>query len=372
VYEQLIRVSEEGTLAPALADKLERRGRGLFFQIRRGAAFSDGSPVQAADVIASLRDHSLGARKEEAGIFVEPPITGAPLDATLPFVVVSRRVGDRALGSGAFKTTAEAPDRIVLERVQATPNRIQRIELLGFPTPREALARTLAGDAELMPRVEPGMAEFFDRVNRLRLVRGRSTQAVSVGFNVRLSIAERRALAAVLANGSIGHTAFGKTCSAYPQPVGRSVLPAGRKLRVVSPLIDVGYERLALAVRRALGPRGGEVQTLNVTEAFAKVLAGNFELFTAPVLVWPPPLAGFIFHSTAPRDHNVWGYSDAAVDEALEGGDWPAAFAALFRNPPVLFICLQEKLVAVDSRIKNPKLGPLAPLEFVPDWEVSQ
>ena len=28
VYEQLIRVNEDGTLAPALAEKLERRGRG--------------------------------------------------------------------------------------------------------------------------------------------------------------------------------------------------------------------------------------------------------------------------------------------------------------------------------------------------------
>jgi hypothetical protein len=281
-------------------------------------------------------------------------------------------VGDRALGSGAFKITTEAPDRIILERVEPTPNRIQRIELLGFPTPREALARTLAGDAELMPRVEPGMAEFFEHVTRLRLVRGRSTQAVSVGFNVRLSIAERRALAAALANASTGEAAFGKTCSAYPQPVQKSVLPPGRKLNVLGPLIDVGYERLALAVRRALGPRGGAVETLNPTETFAKVSSGHFDLFTGPVLVWPPPLAGFIFHSTAPRDHNIWGYSDAAVDEALGRGDWPAAFAALFRNPPVLFVCLQEKLVAVDSRIKNPKLGPLAPLEFVPDWEVSQ
>jgi hypothetical protein len=216
------------------------------------------------------------------------------------------------------------------------------------------------------------MAEFFEHVTRLRLVRGLSTQAVSVGFNVRLSVAERRALAAVLANASIGETAFGKTCSAYPQRVPKSALPAGRKLNVLSPLIDVGYERLALAVRRALGERGGEVETLNPTETFAKVSSGHFDLFTGPVLVWPPPVAGFIFHSDATAAGNVWGYSDAAVDEALDRGDWSAAFAALFDDPPVLFVCRQEKLVAVDSRIKNPKLGPLAPLEFVPEWEVSQ
>ena len=41
-------------------------------------------------------------------------------------------------------------------------------------------------------------------------------------------------------------------------------------------------------------------------------------------------------------------------------------------NPPLVFICAQERLVAVDSRIKNPKLGPLAQLEFVPDWEISE
>jgi hypothetical protein len=65
-------------------------------------------------------------------------------------------------------------------------------------------------------------------------------------------------------------------------------------------------------------------------------------------------------------------YSDPRVDKALDASDWEAAQRALDENPPVVLICLQEKLVAVDSRIKNPRLGPLTLLEFVPDWEVSQ
>jgi hypothetical protein len=141
---------------------------------------------------------------------------------------------------------------------------------------------------------------------------------------------------------------------------------------VLAPVIDIGYERLALAVRRALGGHGGTVDFLNVRDAVARVTSGQFDLFTSPALVWPPAVADFKFHSNAAAAGNFWGYSDRHVDEALEAGDWEAALNALADNPPLVFICLPERLIAIDSRIKHPKLGPLAPLEFVPDWEVSQ
>jgi hypothetical protein len=143
-------------------------------------------------------------------------------------------------------------------------------------------------------------------------------------------------------------------------------------LNVVTPVIDVGYERLALAVVRTLGRRGGAIDVLKVGDAVARVIAGRFDLFTSPALVWPPSVANFKFHSNAAAAGNFWGYSDRRVDEALDVGDWESALKALAENPPLVFICLPERLIAIDSRIKHPRLGPLVPLEFVPDWEVRE
>ena len=372
VYEQLIRVNDDGTLAPALAQKLERRGRGLHFVIRNGAMFSDGSPVRPSDVVESLARHSLIGHRESDGILVEPPVSGAAIDAVLPFVVVAaRRPGAPSLGSGPFRVTSQNPKMIVLERLRPTANRIQRIELLGFATPREAIARTLAGAADLLPRVEPRLAEFFDGVNRLRLVRGRSTQAASVAFNMKLNLKERKGLAAVLSKGELGQAAFGKACVTWSRRnQTEDKLPAGPRLDVLSPSIDDGYERLALAARRALSSRGGRVRIVSVPEAIRAWASGNVQLLTSPALVWPPAAAGAKFRSNSTE--NIWHYSDPKVDKALDEGDWEGAQKAIDENPPLALICVQEKLVAVDSRIKNPRLGPLTLLEFVPDWEVSQ
>jgi hypothetical protein len=371
VYEQLIRVNDDGTLAPALAEKLERRGRGLHFVIRKGATFSDGSPVRPSDVMEALARHSLVGREGGDGISVEPT-SGAAVEALLPFVVVGgHRPDGHSVGSGAFRVTEHNPKKIVLERIRPLADRIQRIELLGFATPREALARTLAGDADLLPRVEPRLSEFFEGVRRLRLIRGRPTQAATVAFNLEIGLRDRRALAALLSSSDLGQTAFGRDCPAWQnRQHSNQALSSGFRLDVLSPRIDVGYERLALAVRRALGGRGGRVQIVTIVEAVKALTAGTFQLFTTPTLVWPPSAAGSTFRSNS--SENLLHYSDPRVDKALDASDWEAAQRALGENPPVVFICLQEKLVAVDSRIKNPRLGPLNLLEFVPDWEVSQ
>jgi hypothetical protein len=41
-------------------------------------------------------------------------------------------------------------------------------------------------------------------------------------------------------------------------------------------------------------------------------------------------------------------------------------------DPPVAFICTPERLAVVDSRIKNPQVGPYGYLETLPDWEVEE
>ena len=66
------------------------------------------------------------------------------------------------------------------------------------------------------------------------------------------------------------------------------------------------------------------------------------------------------------------GYSNPALDSAIDAGDWAAAEAALHDDPPAAFICTRDQLAVVDARIRNPKLGPYDLLETLPDWEVTQ
>ena len=188
---------------------------------------------------------------------------------------------------------------------------------------------------------------------------------------MKLNLKERKGLAAVLSKGELGQAAFGKACVTWSRRnQTEDKLPAGPRLDVLSPSIDDGYERLALAARRALSSRGGRVRIVSVPEAIRAWASGNVQLLTSPALVWPPAAAGAKFRSNSTE--NIWHYSDPKVDKALDEGDWEGAQKAIDENPPLALICVQEKLVAVDSRIKNPRLGPLTLLEFVPDWEVSQ
>lgn len=70
--------------------------------------------------------------------------------------------------------------------------------------------------------------------------------------------------------------------------------------------------------------------------------------------------------------NNIIGYSNPAVDHAIEAGDWDAAEAALQEDPPAAFVCTRDHVAVLDVRIKNPSLGPYDVLEALPDWEVAQ
>ena len=96
----------------------------------------------------------------------------------------------------------------------------------------------------------------------------------------------------------------------------------------------------------------------------------DFDLLVVRPLVWPPSSAALLWASDSP--HNQLGYRNAKVDAALKAGDWARALQALHEDPPVAFICTPERLAVVDSRVKNPQVGPYSYLETLPDWEVSE
>ena len=210
--------------------------------------------------------------------------------------------------------------------------------------------------------------EFFE-VPSLRVLSGAGHSADAVMFNPQLSRTERVALAGALASEQVRELAYesgacAESREAHPE---RPSIPAGPALNVIS---WGPFERLAMSVRRGLGERGGEVVSLSVPELIKRSRSGQFDLYLARPLMWPPSALALVWHTGSPD--NLTGYSNKAVDAALDSGDWAAARAALRDDPPAAFVCTRDKIAVVDARIKNPMLGPWDLLETLPQWEVAQ
>jgi len=110
--------------------------------------------------------------------------------------------------------------------------------------------------------------------------------------------------------------------------------------------------------------------TQSIQEVLARIKERRFELVTARPLMWPRNTLTLSWRTGSPE--NQFGYSNPAVDRALDAGDWDAAEKALRADPPAAFICTRQHIAVVDSRIKNPELGPYDLLQTLPEWEVAQ
>jgi len=107
-----------------------------------------------------------------------------------------------------------------------------------------------------------------------------------------------------------------------------------------------------------------------VAEALSLLKGQDFDLMVLRPLVWPPSAAALVWGSNSP--YNQLNYRNPKVDAALKAGDWARALQELKNDPPVVFICTPERLAVVDSRVKNPQVGPYGYLETLPDWEVAE
>lgn len=369
VFEKVASIDAAGNLRPVFASSIERApGSRLRVSLGRESTFSDGTPVTDADVARSLAAYHLRVEPAERGVLVvQASDPGISAEALLMHAAIFRESEGRFLGSGPFAVASESDREVRLVRRTTERGRVAEVRLIAYPTPRDAFSHALKGDANLIVELEPRMREFFDGVPSLRVLREPGHSADAVIFNARLSRAERVALASALESEQVRELAYesgvcAENREAHPQP---PPIPEGPALNVLS---WGPFDRLAMSVRRALAERGGEVVSLPVPEALKRVQSGQFDLVLARPMMWPP--SAIVWHTGHPD--NMSGYSNKAVDAALDSGDWKAARSALRDDPPAAFICTREKVAVVDARIKNPMLGPFDLLETLPQWEVAQ
>ena len=367
VYEAILRPEGSGLRSRVLA-RWERVGATrLRALVGDGLRFSDGSPVEVEDVARSITAFGLTARQDGRWLEIEPGRDGLPVDAGLLMATLFKPTPAGDLGTGPFRLVSGDEKRLIVERVAPMSKRIRRVEFVSFPSIREAFARALKGEVNAVMDLDDRQVELADGVPGLRAIRSRGPHAPAVILNARRLDPElRRAISQALPLEEIEELAQGRSCG---PPSGRwqaAPVPPGPPLAIAVVALDATLERAGLAIRRALGSRGGDLVRLGADEARN---ARQHAIAVDNALVWPPAVGALSWKTNGPW--NVSGYSNPAYDVAVETADFERAEVELKRDPPVLFLCRRERIAAVDARLKDATLGSWGLLDTLPDWEVS-
>jgi hypothetical protein len=370
VFERLVTVDARGQLTPLLARRVVRSSPAeIEVELRADAAFSDGAPVTVADVIRSLEAGGLGATESGGVLAIRSRQAGVPADALLLQAQIFRESQGKFLGSGPFAVIARTEDELRLARRVPHPGRVNDVRVTAYATPRDAFAHTLKGDTNLIVDLESKWLEFFRGVPSLQTIHAAGRSADAIIFNPQLPRSERLELVATLDSARVRDLAYAPSECAETSSAadGKSTIAEGPPLRILS---WGPFERLALAVRRAIGDRGGEIIHASPQETISRMKTGDFDLVAARPISWPSSALALVWRTGSPN--NFVGYSNRDVDRAIDAGDWARAEAALREDPPAAFICTHNHVAVVDARIKNPMLGPYDLLETLPAWEVAQ
>jgi ABC-type transport system substrate-binding protein len=367
VFESLAAFDERGELKPRLASRIELVDRGKLRVWLRPAAFSDGTALTEADVVRSLTANHLRAVPAGDALEIETDDASAPLDQLLVRAYVSRPSAEGDLGTGPFVVVSQTSEQVVLRRRPSSKGDISEIVLRSFASDRDAFIRTLRGEADVLRLTDGYSVDFFEGMPRTQIVRGPGPGVHAAAFNPRrLGKEERAGLVRALRVDTISAAAYGEGCVPVPSLATGQPLPPGRRLDI---LATSNETKLALAIRRALGPRGGEIRSLELGAYFDALKAGDYDLAIARPLVWPPSAAGLIWRSGSLS--NYVGYSNPAVDAALDRWDWAAARHELELDPPAVFFCTQQRVVVVDARVADPHLGRFEVFDSLADWRMS-
>ncbi len=369
VYQALLRVDENGQFEPAVARRWERLALDrLRVQLDPGAEFSDGTRVRHEDVIASLAAAGFEARPAGEWLEIGPGSSRDPLEVALLYALIYKDAAPSPLGTGPYAPIESDAAHLVLRRVKPAQGRIAKVEFRAVSTRRDAFARLLRGEANAVLPLDERQSELLEGVPGVRIVRSEGPHAVTAVLNAgRFPAAARSDLAASVPIADVAR-AYGGACAPYAETRAARTTPPGRPVQILVDTFDPGLARVALSLRRALGSRGGEVRLEPQREARARLARHDFDVSIDALLVWPPLVLGWSWHTGAAS--NWAAYSNPRVDAAFDSGDVAAAAAEMEKDPPVIYICRRQRIAAVDARIRNATLGRWGLLDTLPDWEV--
>jgi hypothetical protein len=368
-FDAVLYPDRDGRPRSRIARAVERLGPNRYrIAVDPAARFSDGAPVTYEDVARAVAQWHLKVTRDGEWIVLDSP-DGA-IEAKLFYSAIGRESGGRWIGTRPYRIVEEGPWRVALERVAPASGRIQRVELVAFPTPRDALARTLRGETNGVTQLSEEQAEFLDGIPSLRLTRTAGPQARSIFFNrLRLEDADWSALRRALPLARIAPLACTRPELVNPAlPATAGTIPPGPPLSIASLIPDSQSQLVALALRRALGPRGGALARPDPGAPTSRLGAADRDISVTNLLAWPPVVLALTWGTGAP--FNAIGYSNPAVDAAFARGDAAGAAAEIERSAPYVALCRNERIAAFDARVKNASLGWWGILDTLPDWEV--
>jgi ABC-type transport system substrate-binding protein len=374
--EGLIRTGRDGPEG-RLAVRWETldQGRTIRIQLRPGLKLSDGSPLAAEDVKASLE-----LSRTSAAITAQYPtlaeITAIesesldrlvirlarPTSFILPDleVPITKRRGERILGAGPYVLRRRSEDVTVLD---ANPHHyagrptIDTVEVLSYPTLRTAWTHMLTGEVDLLYWVPNEAREFVGNSGAAEVFGFLRPYVYTLVFNTTRpalrSPRVRAALARVVdrqaivdrALGGQAIPAIGPLWPLHPAVTGQLPAPAydpGAAKQLLSEAgltLTAGYadhpparlrfttllpagvwpiEQIALVLQKQLFDVDVEmrVEPVAVDEFARRAGTGDYDAFLIDVIGGPSPVRPYRFWRA--RDASgAWGFGTSAVADAL-------------------------------------------------------
>jgi len=213
VYETLVRLDAQGDLKPLLAQTWDVTADRLTytFRLNPAAKFSDGKPVDAAAVAASIERIRTGTfvdkyKKPMAQVASTKVVDDTTLDVTLNQPNVTwlydmagaagiifnpsgfASLGSETAGSGPFTLDRWVPgDSIALRRnttYWGTPPRFDEVTFRYFKDPNAMNASMLAGQLDIISNLQaPETIDQFSDTSRFTVIEGSTEGEVTMAIN---------------------------------------------------------------------------------------------------------------------------------------------------------------------------------------------
>ncbi|MBX3476067.1 MAG: ABC transporter permease subunit [Brevundimonas sp.] len=323
VFEGLTRITQNGTVAPALAESWEVSPDGLtyVFHLRRGVVFHDGSTFDASDVKFSLdritAETSTNAQKAlfepirsvevldpaTVRVTLAHPVSALPTllawgDAVIVAPESAAANASNPIGTGPFRLFNWRRGNALELRRNPTywgpAPRLEAVEFRFISDPTAAFSAVSAGDIDAFPNYPaPENVAQFERDPRFRVVIGASEGKVILGINnrnpplndvrVRRAISyaiDRKALidGAMFGFGQPIGSHYSRQAPGYVDLTGLYPHDVARARRL---LAEAGYpDGIDLTLRlppRPYARRGGEVLAAQLGAAGIRVKIENLE-----------------------------------------------------------------------------------------------